>query len=195
MGETTDELRRQIEEKRSDLGETVEAIGDRVMPGRVIERRKNQISGGFRSVADRFVGTAQDVQHAVGDAAGSVHGAPGAVRSQTQGAPLLTGALALAAGFLAAVVFPASEAEKRASGQLMDKVEPVKAELASVGQEVADHLKEPAKQAVEEVKAVATDGVDAVKDTAKDAAEQTTAGAKDAAEAIKSGQSEDDVAP
>jgi ElaB/YqjD/DUF883 family membrane-anchored ribosome-binding protein len=194
VGETTEELKRQIEDTRNDLGDTVEAIGDRVIPGRVIERRKNQISGGFRSVADRFVGTAHDVQHAVGGAGGSVHDVPQAVRSQAQGAPLLTGALALAAGFLAAVVFPASETEKRASSGLMEKVEPVKAELASVGHEVAEHLQEPAKQALEEVKSVASDGVDAVKGTAKDAADQTTEGVRQAADTVTSGSAGTDGA-
>jgi len=188
VGETTtDELRRDIEAARTDLGETVEAIGDRVIPGRVIERRKNKISGGFRSVADRFVGTAHDVGHAVGDAAGSVHDAPQTMRSQAQGAPVLTGVVAFAAGFLAAVAFPASETEKRASGQLMDKVEPVKAELSNFGQEIAEHLKEPAMQAVEEVKNTASESVGAVKDTAKQAAEQTKDEAKDAATTVTSG--------
>jgi len=185
VGETAEDLKREIEATRNDLGETFEAIGDRVMPGRVIERRKNKISGGVRSVADRFLGTAHDVGQGVGDAAGSVHDAPEALRSHAQGAPILTGALAMAAGFLVAVAFPASDTEKRASKQLMDKAEPLKADLTDVGKEIAEHLKEPAKQAVEEVKSTAGDSVGAVKETAGDAAQATTGSVQDAVAAVK----------
>jgi len=187
VGQTADELKREIEDTREDLGQTVEAIGDRVIPGRVIERQKNKVSGGFRSVADRFLGTSHDVGAKVGDAAGSVHDAPQALRSQAQGAPLLTGAVAFAAGLLAAVAFPASETEKRASGQLLDAVQPVKDDLTSTGQEIAEHLKEPAKQAVDAVKSTAGEGVDAVKDTAKQATQAATSDVKDAVTTAKTG--------
>ena len=41
MGQSADELRHDIEATRGQLGETLDAIGDRVSPGRMIERRKN----------------------------------------------------------------------------------------------------------------------------------------------------------
>jgi len=49
MGQNADELRRNIETTRENLGETVEAIGDRVSPGRMIERRKNRVMTNFRN--------------------------------------------------------------------------------------------------------------------------------------------------
>jgi len=190
MGQTAEELRREIEDTRNDLGDTLDAIGDRVSPGRVIERRKNKVTGGVRSVVDRVMGTAQDAQQSV---AGVGHGAvdsvkdmPSTVKSQTQGTPLVAGAIAFAAGFLVAAAIPPSEKEKQVSGQLLEKAEPVKAELTSVGKEIADHLKEPAKQAVDEVKSAATDSAQSVAETAKSSASDTAGQAKDAVDTVKS---------
>ena len=42
MGQTAEQLKEQIAGTRDDLSETLDAIGDRVSPGRVIERRKNR---------------------------------------------------------------------------------------------------------------------------------------------------------
>ena len=36
MGTSAEELRRDIAQTREDLGETIDAIGDRVSPGRVM---------------------------------------------------------------------------------------------------------------------------------------------------------------
>ena len=44
MGQGPEELRHDIERRRDDLGETIDAIGDRVSPGRIIERRRNRIA-------------------------------------------------------------------------------------------------------------------------------------------------------
>ena len=189
MGETTtDDVRREIEATRNELGGTIDAIGDRVIPGRVIERGKNQVSQGARSVVDRVMGKAHDARDAVSGAGESVTGAPGAVLSQTQGAPLVAGVVAFAAGFLVAAAFPPSQSEKDVvSDKLADKVEPIKAELKQTGQEVAEHLKEPATDAVQSVKAAATDAAQQVAGTAKDAARQTTGEVQGAVQDVKSG--------
>jgi ElaB/YqjD/DUF883 family membrane-anchored ribosome-binding protein len=185
---TTDDVRREIEATRDELGETIDAIGDRVIPGRVIERRKNQVNQGVRSVVDRVMGKAHDAREAVGDAGSSVGEAPGAVLSQTRGAPLVAGALAFGVGFLVAAAFPPSQTEKDAvADNLADKVEPVKAQLTQVGQEVADHLKEPAAEAVQSVKAAAQDAAQQVTSSAKDAAQETGGEVKGAVEDVRSG--------
>ena len=86
-----------------------------------------------------------------------------------------------------------SGTEKRASSELMDKVEPLKAELSSVGHEIAEHLQEPAQQALQDVKTVASEGVDTVKDTAKDATQQTTETLQHAKDNITTGRTEHDT--
>ncbi len=62
MGQNADELRRNIETTRENLGETVEAIGDRVSPGRMIGRRKNRVMTNFRNIRERVMGSASDTR-------------------------------------------------------------------------------------------------------------------------------------
>jgi len=189
VGERTEELRREIEATRDDLGDTLDAIGDRVSPGRVIERRKNKITGGTRSIVDRVMGKAHDMQSSVSssghDAAGAVQHIPDNIRSSAQGAPVMAGVIAFAAGFVLAAAIPPSEAEKHASSQLAPKLQPMKDEVIGAGREVGEHLKEPVADAVQDVKSSAKESVDSVKSSAKDAAQETTQQAKDSAQTVK----------
>ena len=50
MGQSAEELRRDIEQTRNGLGNTMEAIGDRVSPSRMMERRKNRFRNGVQHV-------------------------------------------------------------------------------------------------------------------------------------------------
>ena len=50
MGQDAEELRREIEASRAEMSNTLDAIGDRVSPGRVIERRKNRMKNAVQSV-------------------------------------------------------------------------------------------------------------------------------------------------
>jgi gas vesicle protein len=196
MGQSADQLRRQIEDTRGELGGTLDAIGDRFSPGRIVERRKNRVINGLQSVRERVMGTASDTGSAVADAAGGVadtagdavdtlRETPDTVRRQTQGNPLAAGAIAIGVGVLLASIFPATDKEQRAAQQLMDKAEPLKDELKQAGQEMAEHLKEPARDAVQQVKETATTGTEAVADTARDAVSTTSETARDAAENIR----------
>ena len=80
MGANTASLRQEIEGTRSDLGETLDAIGDRVSPGRVIERRKNRMFQGVESAAPSGDGHRARRGGGVGDV-------PDMVREGTEGAP------------------------------------------------------------------------------------------------------------
>jgi ElaB/YqjD/DUF883 family membrane-anchored ribosome-binding protein len=190
MGQSAEELRREIEYTREDLGETLDAIGDRVSPGRIVERRKNRVVNGFSSVRNRVMGTASDAGHSVGDTAGgavdTIKGAPDAVVQQTQGNPLVAGGIAFGVGVLVASVFPATEKEQQVAGQLKEKAEPLTEDLKQTGQQLAEHMKEPAREAVESVKQAATEGQQAVADTAKEAVESTGQAAREGAETVRS---------
>jgi gas vesicle protein len=195
MGQSTEELRREIEYTREDLGQTLDAIGDRVSPGRMVERRKNRVVNGFSSVRDRVMGSASDAGHSIGDTAGgtidTIKGAPDAVVQQTQGNPLVAGAVAFGVGVLMASVFPATAKEQEVADQLKDKAQPLADELKQTGQEIAEHLKEPARDAVESVKQAATEGQQAVADTAKDAADSTRQAAREGTETVRAESSSD----
>jgi gas vesicle protein len=174
MGQNAEELKRDIAQTRYELGDTLDAIGDRVSPGRIMERKKNKVSEGFRTVKERVMGTASDKSHAVSDKmhglSDAATGMPDTVKQQAQGAPVAAGAIAFGIGFLVAAAIPPSEKEKELSTQVMDKAEPLKQQLTETGQEMADHLKEPASQAASQVKQAAGDAAQQVKGSASDAA-------------------------
>ena len=201
MGQSAEELRYEIADTRAELGQTLDAIGDRVSPGRMIERRKNRFVLGMRSAKDRIMGTATDAGNAVtdraqgvgggiaetaGSAVDTVRNAPEAARQQAQGNPVMAGAVAFGLGFLAAA-FPPSRTEEQPREQAMDKAEPVKRQLMESGQEVAEHLKDSAAEAVEQVKQTATEGAGQVADTAKEASQTTKDAVRDAAETTPGG--------
>ena len=98
MGQGTEELKQRIEDTRSDMSGTLEAIGDRVSPSAVATRSKNRVIVGAQSVRDRVMGVAEAAQHSVSDTAAhageAVTSAPDALASRTQGAPMVAGALA-----------------------------------------------------------------------------------------------------
>ena len=77
MGQSTEELRREIEATRNGLGDTLEAIGDRVSPSRVVQRRKNRVRGAVREARDRVMGVGADTRHAI---VGGVHSVAASVK-------------------------------------------------------------------------------------------------------------------
>ena len=152
MGQSPEALKDEIAGTRQDMSETLEAIGDHVSPGRIIERRKNRISNSVQQLRDRVMGSATDTASSISETTGSMadsaRQAPQAVVEHTQGSPLAMGAVAFGLGFVAAAVFPASRPEKQATSELMAKAEPLTEELKNVGQDVVENLKEPAREAV-----------------------------------------------
>jgi len=189
MGQSTEELRRDIEQTRDGLSDALGAIGDRVSPGRVLERRKNRTVQGFQSLRHRVMGTVSNAKDGISDGTGSavdtITSTPDTVRAHTQGSPLAAGAIAFGVGFLIAAVFPPSRSEQQAAQTLLEKAEPVKDELLAAGQDVASELKDSARSALDEVKQTAADGKQAVADTAHDTVEATRDTAQADAGAVK----------
>jgi hypothetical protein len=177
MGASTEELKNDIAATRSDMSETLDAIGDRVSPGRIIERRKARMSMGVQSLRDRVMGTVHDATDAVrgvGDElGGNVGGVPEKVRQGTEGAPLVAGALAFGVGFLVASITPTSAVEEQAAEKLIEKVDPVKEEALSMAKDMAEHLKEPATESARAVAETAKQGARDVATEVKTAAQET----------------------
>jgi gas vesicle protein len=169
MGQGPEELRTDIERRRDELGATIDAIGDRVSPGRIMERRRNRMVEGWRTVTGRVMGTISSGTDRVGEAAGSLkdHVSGDAIRDQTTGAPLSAGMVAFGIGFLVAAVMPATDPEKQVASRAHDALEPAKEALAESGRNLAEVVKEDAKEAVGEVKSAASDAANEVADTAK----------------------------
>ncbi|HEY0517924.1 MAG TPA: DUF3618 domain-containing protein [Ilumatobacteraceae bacterium] len=198
MGQNAEDLRQDIARTRVDLGGTIDAIGDRVMPGRIMDRKKSNLAVRARSMKDRvmgaahvpsekaheLMGAASDKMHGLADEAGSM---PENMRHRAQGTPLAAGAVMFGIGFLVAAAIPPSEKEKEWSGQLIENAEPLKEKVSEAGQEMVEHLREPASQAVSELKDAATGAAQEVSSTASDAARQTTEQAKQATQTMKDG--------
>jgi hypothetical protein len=173
---TTEDLRRDIDDRRASMSGTLEAIGDRVSPGRMVERRKNRMIVWFGSARDRVMGTAQDVTDRMSDKAHAVGSAPSnameTVRSNTSGAPLVAGGIAFGMGMLVGSIFPASRTEQQLGQRAKEAAEPLKKELQDAGQQMVEQLKEPVSEAVEDVKQTAQQGARQVRETATDAADE-----------------------
>jgi len=183
MGQEPAELRADIERRRDDLGDTIDAIGDRVSPGRIIERRRNRMADNVRSLRERVMGSMSDGSQKVEGAAGSVrdHLSPDAVKQQTAGSPLGAGLVAFGLVFLVAVAIPPSEPEVDAAQKAQQRLEPAKEALMESGRNVAADVKEEAAGRAQVVKEHASDAASTVADSAKDQAAAT----KDQAASIK----------
>jgi hypothetical protein len=175
MGQGPEELRRDIERRRDDLGATIDVIGDHISPGRIIERRRNRVVNGWRGVKDRVMGVMDSGTSRVGDAAGSVRDqvSSDTLKQQTAGAPLVAGVIAFGVGFLVAAVIPASEPETHAAQRLQDQLEPATDALKESGQHLAAAVKDDAAAHASEVKDTASDAAGTVTDTAKEHAQAT----------------------
>ena len=207
MAQSPEELRRDIERSRANLGETLEAIGDRVSPGRIVERRTQRVRGRFRSMKDAVMGTAHGTYEAAGDRAASLAGtahstaqgaldvagtaveqareAPQAVRRQTQGNPLAAGLVAFGAGLLVATLFPTTEAEQQLSQSITDQLEPLKEQAQQAVQELKEGVSDAASEATSQVKDQAVHAAEAVKDQTRTATEEVKSQTQTSAEDVR----------
>ena len=187
MGEATEELRGQLAQQRQGLSRDLEAIGDRVSPGRMVERRRAAVRQGVGRVRDAVMGAAESATTHASNAVSTIEDkasgvastaaeAPGAARQHTQGNPMAAGLIAFGAGLLAASVMPATRREQQLAEQVQPALESAASEAGAVAQEVAGDLKEKATEAVHELKESAQDHADTVKAEAHDATSSTTSG-------------------
>jgi ElaB/YqjD/DUF883 family membrane-anchored ribosome-binding protein len=188
MGATAEELRGELAVERASIGADLEAIGDRVSPGRMVQRRRAATRQRFDGLRERVMGTAEDLRDAatapVSSAASSVaetmSAAPEAMRRSTGGNPLAAGLVAFGVGLVVATLLPETETEQR----LAEKVQPQLEELASSAGEAAHDLveavKPAAQEAAQEVAEGAQHAVGHVKEQAAQAVTETTEQAKGA---------------
>jgi len=207
MAQSPEELRQDIERTRANLGETLEAIGDRVSPGRMVERRTQRVRNRFSSMKEAVMGTAQGAYGAAGDRAASVSGtaqstahgardaagtaveqvreAPQAVRRQTQGNPLAAGLVAFGAGLLVATVLPTTETEQQLSQSLTDQLEPLKGHAQQAVQELKEGVTDAASEATTRVKDQAVQAAETVKDQTRTATQEVQSQAQSSAESVR----------
>lgn len=208
MGEESDQLRRQIEQTRRELGTDVDALGEKVSPRRVMERRVDRTRNAIGGMKEKIMGSTSDVSSSAGGAVSSaassmqdtVSGAASSVgdtaadtahraRRQAQGNPLAAGLVAFGVGWLVSSLLPPTEKERQLAHQVKDQAQPaVQAVGQQAGQalsEVRDNLQQPVHEAVESVKQTAADAAGTVKDEARSAAGDVQNQAQDSTQQLR----------
>ena len=161
MGEDPDRIRREIEQTRADMGETVDALGYKTdVKARAkdsIQDKKESVMGAASSAKERLVGAGQTVGDKTPDTDQVKHQAKRA-KSVAQENPLGLAVGAVAVGFLAGMLIPSTRVEDEKMGQISD--------------DVIDRAKETGQEALERGKQVAQEAAQSAQETAKDSGQQ-----------------------
>ncbi len=175
MGQSADQIRRDIEQTRHDLGETIDEVADRANPKHIAKRGKNRMTKGMHSARDKVMGSAEE----------AVHKAEG----QAKGNPLAAGLIALGGGLLAASLLPSSKPERQAAQTLAHEAQPLakqaKSEAKHVGQQLTQEVKHSAQDATQHVKEQAQQSAQEVKKDASSSAQHVRGEAQHAAQDVK----------
>ncbi len=201
-----DRIRREIERTQSTLGADVNALTEKVSPGRIMERRVGRVRDAAHRAKDAVMGGTTEYATKVGNTAGSlastarestadhvsstaesVSEVPQAISRGTRGNPLAAGLIAFGAGWLVSSLLPASDPERRladqATGLAQEHLQPM---VHQVADELKDSLSEPVKQAAESVKSEAADAASTVTDEAQSATGDITGRAQEAQQNLRS---------
>lgn len=208
MGQSTAEVRHDIERTRQEMTGTIGAIADRVSPNKTWERQKQRVVERMRSMRRHVMGEAEHVAHTAEEA---MHGArrhgehvaqeareaPAQigreVRHEVQGNPIAAGVIAFGTGLLAAYLFPPSSAERRVAMQAHREAKPAVDEVKQAGRQVGEEVKTSAEEAARSAKETVGESARHVVDEAKGSAEQVrdqaTSGAERVGERLRHGTS------
>src|SRR4030095_2117660 len=147
MGQSAQQVRADIERTREDLGQDLDAIGDKISPRQAVRRRTDRVRGTLTSMRERVMGTAEsatstvtsegssvagsvrdaasDVASSVADAASgaadTVRHAPDLVKRQTEGNPMAVGLIAFGLGALGGTIRPGNTRRHRMTPQLREQ--------------------------------------------------------------------------
>ena len=182
MGQDPETIRREIEDTRDRMGETVEALGYKAD---VPTRTKEAVSGKVSSVKEKITGAAGSVNDATpstGDFTQAARRCAGVAQENPLG--LAVGSIAI--GFLAGMLVPSSRIENEKLGpvadQVKDQVQSTASEALEHGRQVAQEVASTAQESVQQVK-------DDVKETAQSAAQehgqQVASSAQDSAHQVR----------
>jgi len=181
MGKTAEELRGQLADQRAEIGRDLDAIGDRVSPHRMVERKQAAVRQRVSGVKDRLMGSAESSMEAMREAGTSaanslsdsastvVHGS----RNVAEGNPLAMGLIAFGAGLVASAVFPATRPERDLAERAQPMLEKAASEAVPAARHVVEELKPVAQEAAADLSESAKDAAANVKEQAVDAASQT----------------------
>jgi hypothetical protein len=151
MGQDPEAIRRDIEQTREEMGETVEAIGYKAD---VRTRAKESIQDKTGRLRDKISGATPDG----GDVKGGARQAVGVAQENPIG--LAVGAMAV--GFVAGMLAPSTKVEDEKLGPMADQV---KQQAAETGQEALERGKQVAQDAAETAKESGREHAGGLKET------------------------------
>jgi len=154
VGQTPDEIREQIEQTRSEMGETAEALGYKA---NVPARTKGWVADKKDAVVSAVVGTKDSVTATVSDAAPDGRQVKDAGRRAVgiaQENPLGLAIAGAAVGFVAGLFVPSTRVEDERLGPKADQV---KSSAVEAGHEAVQHGKEVASAVVQSAADTARD--------------------------------------
>ncbi len=161
MGEDPDRIRREIEQTREQMGETVGALGYKAdVKSRAkdsLQDKKESVMGVVTSAKERVVGAGQSVGDAAPDPDQVKHQAKRAA-SVAQENPLGLAVGAVAVGFLAGMLVPSTRVEDEKLGPVAD--------------DVKDRAKQTGQEALERGKQVAQDAAQTAKESGQQHAQE-----------------------
>jgi gas vesicle protein len=172
MGKEPEVIETEIEGTREDLSRNLDALADRVSPGKVVGRQVDGVKTRLGGAKDKVFGSAQSAGGSVADAPGN---AASAVADRAEGNPLAAGLIAFGAGWLLSSLLPASDKEAQLAGQAVDLAkehgQPLVDHAKNVGQEIGEDLKDKATEAASDLKTSAQESAEHVKDEGQSAAQ------------------------
>jgi ElaB/YqjD/DUF883 family membrane-anchored ribosome-binding protein len=172
VGEDPDRIRREIEQTREQMGETVGALGYKAdVKSRAkdsLQDKKESVMGVVTSAKERVVGAGQSVGDAAPDPDQVKHQAKRAA-SVAQENPLGLAVGAVAVGFLAGMLVPSTRVEDEKLGPVADDV---KDRAKQTGQEALDRGKQVAQDAAQTAKESGQQHAQELGSTAQEHAQQ-----------------------
>jgi ElaB/YqjD/DUF883 family membrane-anchored ribosome-binding protein len=172
VGEEPDRIRAEIEQTRSDMSETVDALGYKAD---VKTRAKENLQGKKESAKESIVGVKDKVVGTTPDSAEVKDKAQRAAGVAQQN-PLGLAIGSVAVGFLVGMLIPSTRVEDEKLGPVADDV---KEKVRETGQEAFEHGKQVAQDAAETARESGQQHAREVKESAQQSAQDVKQGAPD----------------
>lgn len=172
MGQDPSQIREEIEQTRSEMGDTVDALAHKTdVKGRV----KESFTDKKERLRSQMMGTTSKLGEATPDSEQMKEGARQAA-GIAQENPIGLALGGLAAGFLAGMMLPSTRVEDEKMGPLADQV---KEKASEMGEEAVERGKEVAGQVAEQAKETA-------KEAGSEQAEEMKSSGQDRAQEVRS---------
>jgi len=170
MSTNTEQLRRNIEQTRAELGEDVDALAEKVTPSKIMDRQSRKVRNAFGTAKEKVMGVVSDTQDAVGDLAQTSGELPRNAVQSAKGNPLAVGLIAFGAAWLVSSLIPASSKERQLTASAKDAAAPLMTTVTEAAKDVADNLRDPAQEAIASVKETAAESATNVREEVGSAA-------------------------